>query len=137
MPTAASGSRARRLDPPGQLRLKIYRRGGLIPLSEAVPVLENFGFRVLEEIPTALERRALGYIHEFRVEIAGEADLEPIFDRAAEIEARDRRRPRAARPRMTSSTSWCSTPGSTPSRWCWLRAWFRYLRQTGVSASAW
>jgi glutamate dehydrogenase len=36
------------------LQLKTYRRGELIPLSEAVPVLENFGFRVLEEIPTAL-----------------------------------------------------------------------------------
>ena len=41
-------------DAPRQLRLKMYRRSGLIPLSEAVPVLENFGFRVLEELPTEL-----------------------------------------------------------------------------------
>ena len=34
-------------DGPGQLRIKTYRRGELIPLSEAVPVFENFGFRVL------------------------------------------------------------------------------------------
>ena len=52
-------------DAPGQLHLKTYRVGGLIPLSEAVPVLENFGFRVLEEIPTALAGGALGYIHDF------------------------------------------------------------------------
>ncbi|MGE5722093.1 MAG: glutamate dehydrogenase, partial [Sphingomonadales bacterium] len=39
-------------DGPSQLRLKTYRRGDMIPLSEAVPVLENFGFRVLEEQPT-------------------------------------------------------------------------------------
>src|SRR5690348_14475064 len=32
-------------DAPRQLRLKTYRKSGLIPLSEAVPVLENFGFR--------------------------------------------------------------------------------------------
>src|SRR3569833_958139 len=32
-------------DPAGQLRLKMYQIGGLIALSEAVPVLENFGFR--------------------------------------------------------------------------------------------
>ncbi len=55
-----------------QLKLKMYRRGGLIALSEAVPVLENFGFRVLEEMPTALAGGA-GYIHDFRVEIAGES----------------------------------------------------------------
>ena len=44
-------------DPASQLRLKIYRLGGLVPLSDVVPVLENFGFRVLEEMPTRLERR--------------------------------------------------------------------------------
>lgn len=37
-------------DAANQLRLKIYHAGGLIPLSDAVPVLEHFGFRVLEEI---------------------------------------------------------------------------------------
>ncbi|MEO6582543.1 MAG: glutamate dehydrogenase, partial [Sphingomicrobium sp.] len=34
-------------DLPGHLRLKTYRKDALIPLSDAVPVLENFGFRVL------------------------------------------------------------------------------------------
>ena len=57
------------------LRLKTYRRGGLIPLSEVVPVLENFGFRVLEEFPTALSG-GHGYIHDFRVEIGAEADVD-------------------------------------------------------------
>ena len=60
-------------------------RGGLIPLSEAVPVLENFGFRVLEEFPTALFG-GNGYIHDFRVEVAPEADLDAILARTAEIE---------------------------------------------------
>ncbi|HEV8407507.1 MAG TPA: glutamate dehydrogenase, partial [Sphingomicrobium sp.] len=55
-------------DGPRQLRLKMYRSGGLIPLSEAVPVLENFGFRVLEELPTELAERN-GYIHDFHVEV--------------------------------------------------------------------
>src|SRR5206468_3175074 len=55
-------------DPERQLRLKTYRRGGLIPLSDVVPVLENFGFRVLEEFPTALSG-GNGYIHDFRVEV--------------------------------------------------------------------
>ena len=45
---------------PGQLQLKTYRQGGLISLSDAVPVLENFGFRVVEEIPTMLNDSSLG-----------------------------------------------------------------------------
>jgi glutamate dehydrogenase len=46
-------------------------RGGVIPLSEAVPVFENFGFRVLEEQPTALDGGELGYIHDFVLEMPG------------------------------------------------------------------
>jgi glutamate dehydrogenase len=33
----------------GKLRIKLYRLGGPLPLSDAVPVFENFGFRVIEE----------------------------------------------------------------------------------------
>ena len=49
-------------------RLKIYRLGGALALSDAVPVLENFGFRVLEEVPTALADEAQGFVHEFLLE---------------------------------------------------------------------
>ena len=70
---------------PGQLRLKMYRRDALIPLSEAVPVLENFGFRVLEEFPTALAGK-IGYIHDFHVEVGEEGDLDAILARSPEIE---------------------------------------------------
>ncbi|MBX9886006.1 MAG: NAD-glutamate dehydrogenase, partial [Novosphingobium sp.] len=54
---------------PGEegLRLKLYQREGAIVLSDAVPVLENFGFRVLEEVPTALDKGRLGFIHDFLV----------------------------------------------------------------------
>src|SRR4051812_17434853 len=65
-------------DPPGQLRLKTYRRGGLIPLSDVVPVLENFGFRVLEEFPSALANGD-GYIHHFRVPLAAEGGIGSIL----------------------------------------------------------
>ena len=61
------------------------QEAALIPFSEAVPVLENFGFRVLEEFPTALFGNN-GYIHDFRVEVAPEADLDAILARTAEIE---------------------------------------------------
>ncbi|MGL6042841.1 MAG: NAD-glutamate dehydrogenase, partial [Sandaracinobacteroides sp.] len=38
-------------DPDTVIRLKIYRLGEIIPLSDSVPLLENFGFRVIEEVP--------------------------------------------------------------------------------------
>src|SRR5690606_41518304 len=41
-------------DPADQVRLKIYQLGGAMPLSDAVPALENFGFRVLAETPTRI-----------------------------------------------------------------------------------
>jgi glutamate dehydrogenase len=120
-------------DPEGQLRLKTYRRGALIPLSDVVPVLENFGFRVLEEFPTALAG-GNGYIHDFRVELAPEADMAPILDRRSEIE-------------HAIANVLCGTAehdefnqlalyaGLDTQQVVWLRSWFRYLRQTGSSFS--
>ena len=118
-------------DGPRQLRLKTYRTGGLIALSEAVPVLENFGFRVLEEFPTGLSG-GHGYIHDFRVEVAPEADLEAILARASDIEhaiasvlcgaAED--------DEFNQLVLYVSLDMQAV---VWLRAWFRYLRQTGSS----
>ncbi|MBA2635155.1 MAG: NAD-glutamate dehydrogenase, partial [Sphingomonas sp.] len=127
------GVRLSRLgDGEGQLQLKTYRRGQLIPLSDAVPVLENFGFRVLEEIPTALSGGSLGYIHDFRLELHGVESLDSIIERSPVIE----------------EAIACVLSGSAendefnqlvllaaidPNAVVWLRAWFRYLRQTGSS----
>ena len=127
------GVRISRLDhdAPGQLRLKTYRRGALIPLSDVVPVLENFGFRVLEEFPTALSG-GNGYIHDFRVEGGAGADLDSILARRPEIE-------------RAIANVLCGTAeddefnqlvlyvGLDMQPVVWLRAWFRYLRQTGSS----
>jgi glutamate dehydrogenase len=118
-------------DAPQLLRLKTYRSGGLIPLSEVVPVLENFGFRVLEEVPTSLGD-GLGYIHDFRVELGAEADVASIIDRLGDIES-------------AISHVLCGSAeddefnqlvlyaGLDTQAVVWLRAWFRYLRQTGSS----
>ena len=118
------------LDPPGQLHLKTYRKGGLIPLSEAVPVLENFGFRVLEEMPTALAGGSLGYIHDFRLEIGGEANLQLILDRVGEIEqAIACVLSGASEDDEFNQLTLFAGLDAKPVQW--LRAWFRYLRQTG------
>jgi glutamate dehydrogenase len=84
-------------------RLKLYQREGAIILSDAVPVLENFGFRVLEEVPTPLDKGRLGYIHDFLV--AHPADVRPR--RCWSGPRPSRRRWRAcstARPRTMRST---------------------------------
>ncbi|HET7280721.1 MAG TPA: NAD-glutamate dehydrogenase domain-containing protein [Sphingomicrobium sp.] len=120
-------------DPERQLRLKTYRRGGLIPLSDVVPVLENFGFRVLEEFPTALAG-GNGYIHDFRVEVAAEGDMDQILARSGEIE-------RAIANVLCGSAEddefnqLVLYAGLDMRPVVWLRAWFRYLRQTGASYS--
>ena len=115
-------------DPPGSLRLKTYGRG-VVPLSEAVPVLENFGFRVLEEFPTAVGGGTLGYIHDFRVELPAD-DIDDIMARTTQIEcAIAGVLNGAAENDEFNQLVLFAGLGTRPV--VWLRAWFRYLRQTG------
>src|SRR5690242_18745549 len=118
-------------DQPRQLRLKAYRESGLIPLSEAVPVLENFGFRVLEELPTELAG-GIGYIHDFHVEVGPEADVDSILARAAEIE-RAIANVLCGAAEDDEFNQLVLYAGLNTQAVVWLRAWFRYLRQTGSS----
>src|SRR5690606_9461889 len=53
---------------PHELRLKIYRVGEPVPLSDVLPMLENMGLRVVGEVPYALAPDELGrrvWIHDF------------------------------------------------------------------------
>jgi glutamate dehydrogenase len=118
-------------DARGQLRLKAYRKSGLIPLSEAVPVLENFGFRVLEELPTELAG-GIGYIHDFHVEVGAEADLDAILDRKMEIE-RAIANVLCGAAEDDEFNQLVLYAALDTQAVVWLRAWFRYLRQTGSS----
>ncbi|HVU28887.1 MAG TPA: NAD-glutamate dehydrogenase domain-containing protein [Sphingomicrobium sp.] len=118
-------------DAPRQLRLKMYRSSGLIPLSEAVPVLENFGFRVLEELPTELAD-GIGFIHDFHVEVGLEADLDSILERSAEIE-RAIANVLCGGAEDDEFNQLVLYAGLDTQAVVWLRAWFRYLRQTGSS----
>ena len=114
------------------LRLKLYQRDGAIVLSDAVPVLENFGFKVLQEVPTALANGKLGYIHDFLVTLPGDGEAEALLARKAEIED--------ALAAVLNGTAendgfnrLITTVGLLPYQANWLRAWYRYLRQTGVT----
>ena len=104
----------------------------IIPLSDAVPVFENFGFRVLEEHPTAARRRP-ARLHP-RIRARGRAPARPRRCSTAPSWS-SARSPRCSRagPRMTRSTSCSSPPRSQPRDVVLFRAWFRYLRQAGLS----
>jgi glutamate dehydrogenase len=123
-------SRVARLSAGGDhMRLKVYSEGGAMPLSDIVPALENFGFDVLEESPTALGDG--NYIHDFRLKLRGgeiatvmartsvlEGALSQVLDGVAENDV---------------FNQLVTIAGLDPQAVIWLRAWYRYLRQTGVT----
>ena len=119
-------------DGPHQLRLKIYRLEEIIPLSDAVPVLENFGLRVIEEFPFDLDGGRLGWIHDFLLEA-------PDVSTALDIEALRARLEPALRAVLLGTQendgfNALVIAGSLDAETAnWLRAYFRYLRQTGVT----
>ncbi|MEO6248067.1 MAG: NAD-glutamate dehydrogenase domain-containing protein [Sphingomicrobium sp.] len=119
-------------DAKGQLHLRIYRRRGLIALSDAVPVLENFGFRVIEEVPTPLGDGSHGTIHDFLLEPGPGADLDALMARATLIEKAIAAVLGGAA-ENDAFNQLILFAGLDPQPVAWLRAWFRYLRQTGVA----
>ena len=118
-------------DQPGQFRLKIYQHSGALPLSDAVPALENFGFRVIAGLPTPLEDGHEGTIHDFLLALGEDEDAAEILRRAAAIEeaiaevlngiAED-----DVFNRLIIGTALSARAAD------WLRAFYRYLRQTGM-----
>ncbi len=134
---AARDTRAVRLyrldgDGADTLRLKVYITRGSLALSDAVPALENFGFRVAAEIPTFLTDPALGSIHDFILTVPAGRDASALLERAALIEG--------ALAEVLNGTAeddpfnrLIPAAGLLPAEANWLRAIYRYLRQTGVS----
>jgi glutamate dehydrogenase len=121
----------RESDPAHELRLKVYQHAGSLPLSDAVPALENFGFRVLSEYPTPLDGGAIGTVHDFRLTLASGEPIEPIVARAEEIERAiaavlNERAENDVFNRLVLGTA------LSAERTDWIRAFYRYLRQTGM-----
>lgn len=117
-------------DPANIVRLKIYRLGEIIPLSDSVPILENFAFRVIEEVPYDLANGDLGWIHDFKLEVQAVLGDLPGFCKVVNpaldavltgIQEND------------PFNALIPSVGLSAEEANWLRAWFRYLRQTGVS----
>ena len=67
-------------------RVALYKRGAKIELSRAMPMLEDLGLRVIEEISTRLLGDEETWVQEFRVLGPGEQplDLDAVGDRVAE-----------------------------------------------------
>ncbi|MBN8838634.1 MAG: NAD-glutamate dehydrogenase, partial [Sphingomonadales bacterium] len=109
-------------------RLKIYKAGGPLALSDAVPVLENFGFRVIGEMPTRLREESDSHIHDFSLDTTGATDaiakevLEGAIAAVLKGEAEN-----------DGFNRLMLDVGLSPGSVVLLRAWFRYLRQAGVS----
>ena len=116
---------------PQCLRLKLYQAEGSVPLSAAVPALENFGFHVDTEMPTVLDEGRLGTIHDFALSLSPGVDANELVARADEIE-------RAIADVLNASgeddvfNRLVTEAGLTAADANLMRAFYRYLRQTGM-----
>lgn len=119
-------------DTRGDLRLKIYHVTGRVALSDAVPVLENFGFRVLSEVPTRLDEGHLGTIHEYTLVLPEGTGADALLDRASQIEAAIANVLNGGAENDPFNRLVVSNALAAQET-VWLRAIYRYLRQTGVN----
>ncbi|OJW68184.1 MAG: glutamate dehydrogenase, partial [Sphingomonadales bacterium 63-6] len=135
-PPLAEGRSARLYRREGEdnsrLRLKLYQLGGSMPLSDAVPALENFGFRVLAEVPTPLEQGRLATIHDFTLALPAGDDADSVLTRADAIEEAisavlNGTAENDVFNRLTVGVALSARDANL------LRAFYRYLRQAGIS----
>ncbi len=115
----------------GELRLKLYQRCGAIALSDAVPALENFGFKVIEDVPTELDQGRAGTIHDFALALPMGLDIRSLLERAELLE-------NAVAEVLNGVAEddpfnrLIAAAALTAQEANWLRAWYRYLRQAGL-----
>lgn len=115
-----------------RFRLKVYSSQGALALSRVVPALENFGFTVIEEQPTALTDGQC-HIHDFL--LASAAGSASPFADPARIGVAEQAISAvlSASAENDAFNQLVINAGLNPQAVVWLRAAFRYLRQAGVS----
>ncbi|RNF85332.1 NAD-glutamate dehydrogenase [Montanilutibacter psychrotolerans] len=119
----------------GGLRFKLYRQNDDIPLSDALPMMENMGLRVLSEHPhRVIVDGRTSYIQDFEVEITVGQDeidistLDQLFEQAfARIWRGDAENDGFNRLILGAGLSWRQV--------AMLRAYCKYLLQVGVPFS--
>ena len=123
--------RSRRKD--GGLRFKLFRQLDDIPLSDALPMMENMGLRVLSEHPYKVESSAgVAYIQDFEVQsLQGELAVDAIDENFEEAFARiwrgDAENDGFNRLVLAAGLSWRQV--------AMLRSYCKYLLQVGVPFS--
>ncbi|MFN2301688.1 MAG: NAD-glutamate dehydrogenase [Gammaproteobacteria bacterium] len=119
-------------NPEGVLRFKIFRRVQPIPLSEALPMLENMGLRVISERPYEVKLpKRVYWIQDFDMGYGGDKPLEEIRDVFQDAFYRiwrgDAENDGFNRLVLAAGLSWRQTTV--------LRAYCKYLLQTGLPFS--
>jgi glutamate dehydrogenase len=119
-------------DDPMVVRLKLYSQAP-ITLSEVVPALENFGFRVLEELNTSVgEGGALGQVQGFVLAL-DTGDMAQATLTRAEVMESAIAAVLEARAENDQFNKLLVATGLDEDAVVLLRALFRYLRQTGTA----
>ncbi|GMM91943.1 NAD-glutamate dehydrogenase [Qipengyuania sp. MTN3-11] len=113
------------------LRLKLYQAEGSLPLSDAVPALENFGFHVHTEMPFVLDEGRLGTIHDFRLTLPAGTDAAALVERSDAIEEAVAAVLNGEAENDVFNRLVCEASLSARQTG-WLRAFYRYLRQAGM-----
>ncbi|MCP4475636.1 MAG: NAD-glutamate dehydrogenase [Gammaproteobacteria bacterium] len=116
-----------------RLRFKIFQRGGTIPLSDALPILEKMGLRILDERPHRIDIGASGeiWINAFEMIYVGGDDvvLEEVRDVVergfAAVWLGDAESDEFNRLILKGGLSWREVAV--------LRSYGKYLRQLGMS----
>ena len=117
----------------GDIRFKFYRQLDDIPLSDALPMMENMGLRVISEHPYRVDAAdGLCFIQDFEVEsLQGELDIDAIDENFEDAFARiwrgDAENDGFNRLVLAAGLSWKQV--------AMLRAYCKYLLQTGVPFS--
>jgi glutamate dehydrogenase len=119
--------------PPGYLRFKTFHREQTIPISDALPMLENMGVRVISERPYEVDLAdgSIVWIQDFELVHPGEIDVEALKEAFQEQFARVWRGEAESdgfnRLVLSAALNWRQT--------MLLRAYCKYLLQTGISFS--
>ncbi|HUD91605.1 NAD-glutamate dehydrogenase [Sphingobium sp.] len=114
-----------------RLRLKLYSHV-TIALSEVVPVFENFGFRVIEEMTTPVDGGALGHVQRFVLELPAGGNADAVVSRA-EVVTEAIAQVLEGRAENDRFNELIVTAGLAPRSVVLFRALYRYLRQTGMA----
>jgi glutamate dehydrogenase len=119
----------------GALGLKFYAKGGAIPLSDRVPMLEHFGFKVIDERTyTVIPRDGIErFVHDMVLAPSNGAELD-VAARGAAIEA-GLLAVWGGAAESDQLNTLVTQAGLDWTEAALLRAFSRYLRQIGISYS--